>query len=143
MVIKINLHNTGTFKIPSLYNIQRWVNTIPLKKNNIGVLLKVVSKKTMCNINKKYRNLNKGTNILSFPLCNSDYITFYIGVIILCPDIISEECHKTHLNYKEHWSHLMIHGVLHLLNFTHGNHNASHVMSLLEKKLLNKLKLLK
>lgn len=141
MKIKINLDSNGTYKVPSLYDIHSWVNMVPVKKDSIGVLLKLVNRKTMCDINKKYKNLYKETNVLSFPLCNSESTTFYIGVILLCPIVISEECYKTHLDYYEHWSHLIIHGVLHLLNFTHNNKNSDCVMSLLEAKLLFKLKI--
>nr|MBP6884184.1 rRNA maturation RNase YbeY [Candidatus Paceibacterota bacterium] len=71
-------------------------------------------------INKKYRQKDKPTNILSFPFSTEE------GEILLCKELIKEEVKnkedKTEgRNYTEWLGFLVIHGMLHLKGYVHSS----------------------
>jgi probable rRNA maturation factor len=88
-----------------------------------------VSEKKSKEINKKYRNINKPTNILSFALHKD------MGEIVLCKSIIKKELKKFDKTYKQLLVFLVIHGMLHLKGMEHGVK-----MEKAEKKYLSRTK---
>ncbi len=65
-------------------------------------------------INKNYRNLNKPTDILSFPLSKKS------GEIFICPNETKREMIKFNRTYKNFLTYLFIHGLVHLKGYDHG-----------------------
>lgn len=96
-------------------------NDILGKKYSLSIAC--VDEKTSKEINKKYRNKNKPTNILSFPLRKD------MGEIILCPNIIKQDAKKFTRTFDEFLGFLVIHGMLHLKGLEH-----SSTMEALEEK---------
>jgi probable rRNA maturation factor len=74
-----------------------------------------VDEKTSKKINKKYRNKNKPTNILSFPLQKN------MGEIILCPKIIKRDAKNFNKTFSQFLGFLVIHGMLHLKGMEHSS----------------------
>jgi probable rRNA maturation factor len=74
-----------------------------------------VDEKTSRKINKQYRNKNKATNILSFPLRKN------MGEIILCKAVIKREAKKFNKNFSQFLGFLVIHGMLHLKGMKHSS----------------------
>ena len=66
-------------------------------------------------LNNLYRKTNKPTNILSFPLSKTE------GEILLCPELIKTETKKFNKNFRELLGFLVIHGMLHLKGYEHGD----------------------
>ena len=79
-----------------------------------------VSEKKSREINKKYRNIDKPTNVLSFALDKD------MGEIILCKSKIRKETKKFGRTFPQLLGFLVIHGMLHLKGMQHG--------SIMEKK---------
>jgi probable rRNA maturation factor len=102
-------------------------NDILGKKYSLSIAC--VNEKTSKRINKKYRNKNKPTNILSFPLRKN------MGEIILCPAVIKREAKNFDKTFSEFLGFLVIHGMLHLKGYDHGDE-----MEKLEKKYLSRTK---
>lgn len=76
-------------------------------------------------INKKYRNIDKTTNILSFPLSDkSGDISFDLAKV-------KKDAPLFHMNYTDFLKYLFIHGLLHLKGMDH-----SAIMERQEKKFL-------
>ncbi len=105
-------------KLPSLPFVKKIIKIkeeILGKKYSLSIAL--VDKKTSKEINKKYRDKNKPTNILSFPLSKK------MGEIILCPDVIKKEVKikKFDKNYTDLLGFLVIHGMLHLEGMKHSS----------------------
>ncbi len=73
-----------------------------------------VSEKKSREINKKYRNIDKPTNVLSFALHED------AGEIILCKNVIKKELKKFDKTLPELVNFLVVHGMLHLKGFDHG-----------------------
>ena len=95
----------------------------------------------MKEINKKWRKLEKATNVLSFPVSKiskeEDY--FFIGDIVLSYETILSECNSRKKSFKDHFLHLLVHGFLHLLGYNHDNKRNEKVMEELEVNYLSKL----
>ena len=72
-------------------------------------------------LNKKFRNKNKHTDILSFPFHqNSKKLKeIYLGDIIISYNYINKSNSPNTSNFKENVVKIFIHGFLHLLDFDH------------------------
>ena len=66
-------------------------------------------------LNKKYRQKDKPTNILSFPLSKKE------GEILICPKIVKKEIKKFNKTYPQLLQFLVIHGMLHLKGMEHSS----------------------
>jgi len=102
-------------------------NEILGKKYSLSIAF--VDEKTSQTINKKYRNKNKMTTILSFALRKN------FGEIVLCEPIIKREAKNFNKTLPEFLRFLVIHGMLHLKGYKHGKK-----MEIAEKKYLSRTK---
>ena len=66
-------------------------------------------------INKKYRKVDKATNVLSFVFSKNE------GELVLCKTVIRKELKKFGRNYRELEGFLVIHGMLHLKGMEHSS----------------------
>ena len=88
-------------------------NDILGKKYSLSIAC--VDETTSKRINKKYRNKNKPTNILSFALTKES------GEIVLCPSAIKREAKNFGKTFDEFLNFLVIHGMLHLKGMKHSS----------------------
>ena len=91
----------------------------PNKKITLSLLL--YNNKCIKKLNKKFRNKNKSTDILSFPLEKKISITksTYIGDIIISYNFMNKPKSQNIKNFKKKVIKTFIHGYLHLLGFDH------------------------
>ena len=109
-------------------------------KNIIFTIL-LTNSFNMKKLNKKFRNRNKSTDVLSFPYFSSNNLKFpqrkniYIGDIATCYEIINFRSDKNnfHLEFDKAW----VHGFLHLIGFDHIKNKDYFKMRGIEKKILN------
>ena len=78
-------------------------------------------------LNKKYRNKNRPTNILSFPI---DKCT---GEIFLNLGLIKKEAKLSNLTFRSYTAYILIHGLLHLKGFVHGSKMKSEEQKVLDR----------
>ena len=90
---------------------------------NYSLSLAFIGKEKMQELNSQHRNLNKPTNILSFPLSKKE------GEILICPAIVKSEIKKFNRTYPQLLQFLVIHGMLHLKGMEHSSR-----MEIAEKK---------
>ena len=110
--ITFNLINTTKAKLPSLAFVDM-KNSILGKKYELSLI--IVSKKEIQKLNKKYREINKPTDILSFPL-SDDFGEIYINI-----EMTKIEAKKFNRKYENFLAFLFIHGLVHLKGFDHGS----------------------
>ena len=91
----------------------------PKKKITLTLLLS--NNKCIKKLNKNFRNKNKSTDILSFPLAKKTSISkkTYIGDIIISYNFMDKPKSQNIKNFKEKVVKTFIHGYLHLLGFDH------------------------
>lgn len=93
-------------------------------------------------LNQTYRKQNKPTNVLAFPANLPDNIeldTHLLGDIIICPDVVYEECEKLNKSIESHFALMVIHGVLHLLGYDHISDTDAEIMQTKEIKILKEI----
>ena len=109
-----------------------WLSLVA--KNKSKITLRIVDENESKILNKKFRNKDTSTNILSF-LMLEDPIE---GDLVLCHPIIKKEAKAQNKKIQDHYAHLIIHGYLHLLGYDHQNNADADKMEKMEKKILNK-----
>ena len=88
-------------------------------------------------MNNQFRKIDKPTNVLSFPSMHDDP---YLGDIAISVERIIEEASAQDKEVKDHMSHIIIHGVLHLRGYDHETSDAdAEIMEALEIKLLSSI----
>ncbi len=103
------------------------------------VSLAILGKDAMTALNKEYRNKDKPTNVLSFPVnepVSPDSDVKLLGDILFCPSVIAQEASEQKKELAHHWAHMCIHGMLHLQGYDHVNEDDANTMEALEIKLL-------
>jgi probable rRNA maturation factor len=105
------------------------------KKVSLTILLS--NNKNIKKLNKNFRNKNKPTDILSFPLNKKIKITkqTYLGDIIISYDFINKPKSQNLHSFKHKLIKIFIHGFLHLVGYDHIKNNDFKKM-LKEEKLI-------
>jgi probable rRNA maturation factor len=99
-------------------------------------------------LNAQWRENDKPTNVLSFPmlepdeldaLANTDDGEVLLGDMILAHGVCIAEATEKGVPLTDHVTHLIIHGTLHLLGYDHMNDTEAEHMEALEVKALASL----
>ena len=109
------------------------------KKTIMTVLLSKNSK--IKKLNKVFRNKNKPTDILSFPIkkkINNEF--FYLGDIIISYEYMNKPKTINLIQFKKKVAKIFIHGFLHLMGFDHKKNKDFEKMKKEELKLYNLVK---
>ena len=104
--------------------------------HEVSVLL--TNDKEIRELNKKYRKIDKPTNVLSFSITSDTIVNelSMIGDIVISKEKILSEAKDQNKTFNDHLAHIVIHGFLHLLNFTHDSKEDSNIMENKEVELL-------
>ena len=86
-------------------------------------------------LNNNFRNKDKATNILSFPSGVPDYL----GDMAMAFETCQREAIEEGKTFLDHATHLLIHGLLHLLGYDHINEKEALEMEALEVSLLSRM----
>jgi|TARA_A100001011_G_C14318303_1_gene849066 probable rRNA maturation factor len=108
--------------------------------SNSSVNLKILSNTDIQELNKKYRKINNPTNVLSFT--NEDIsksITGDLGDIAISYEYLQKESYQQNKKFDDHFIHMLIHAVYHILGFDHKNDEMAKLMEIKEIKILKKL----
>ncbi len=85
-------------------------------------------------LNAQWRGFDKPTNVLSFPAAEPDELADapHIGDIVLAFETVEREARDDGKTLADHTTHLIVHGVLHLLGFDHETDPEAEAMEALE-----------
>ncbi|CAH2268693.1 jg8699 [Pararge aegeria aegeria] len=86
-------------------------------------------------LNLKFREIDKPTNVLSFP-CEQLSSECDLGDIAIAVDTIERESHEYCISILTHTAHMLVHGLLHLLGYDHQKEDEEIIMKSLESKIL-------
>jgi probable rRNA maturation factor len=116
----IELENNTNLEI-DISSLENIANT--LTKKNIELM--VVKNDEIQQINKEHRNIDKATDVLSFPM-DFDFPNMPLGSIVISTDFVEEKSKEYGHTFNEEFSLLFIHGILHLLGYDHEVDNGEH-----------------
>lgn len=95
-------------------------------------------------LNCEFRGIDKATNVLSFAnvdgddfadvTANSDYVE--LGDIIMSGEVLQNEAEIKSIPPQNHFIHLLVHGILHLLGFDHQTDAEADFMEAIETAVL-------
>lgn len=134
---------TETSDYPSKPQFQQWVDAVLTdQEQNSEIVIRLVDATESAELNQQYRHKQGPTNILSFPFEAPDGIEMdLLGDLVICAPKIADEARQQNKPLNDHWAHITIHGVLHLLGYDHIEDSEAEEMETLEIKLLNMLKI--
>lgn len=88
-------------------------------------------------LNSRFRQQQKTTNVLSFPSGDSDESgRRLLGDVAVCVDVIVDEARDQGKSVEAHLAHMLVHGVLHLCGFDHIDNDEAETMENLERKIV-------
>ncbi len=87
-------------------------------------------------LNKRWRDQDKATNVLSFAQDGPGLKAGMLGDIVLAQETVAREAALDGKLLNHHIAHLIVHGFLHLLGYDHQNDTDAQTMEDLERKAL-------
>ncbi len=87
---------------------------------------------TVRDLNRRFRGIDKATNVLSFPLGEDGSL----GDVILARETLEREAAAERRPPGDHFAHLVVHGVLHLVGLDHQDETEADAMEALETTIL-------
>ena len=94
----------------------------------VEISIRLTSDEEVHTLNRQYRQQDKVTNVLSFPMVQPDLINMLantddgevlLGDIVLAFETCAREAEARGVPLEDHATHLIVHGVLHLLGYDH------------------------
>ena len=107
--------------VPAPAALRRWA-TLALGRRARGgeLALLIVGTARARTLNRRYRGRDYATNVLSFPAAAQPAgAGSMLGDIVICPAVLLREARAQHKPPRSHWTHLFVHGVLHLIGHDH------------------------
>jgi probable rRNA maturation factor len=91
-------------------------------------------------LNRDWRGIDKSTNVLSFPqIAPFGPVSGLLGDIILARETVVKEADEQGISLEDHFTHLVVHGFLHLLGYDHMDDDEALAMESLETQILASL----
>lgn len=110
-------------------------NTLLKRDANVG--LKFVTEAGSKKLNKEYADNNYSTDVLSFPYPENEDGT--LGDIVICLPIAQAQAKKYNVSVESELSLLIVHGILHLLNYDHQSGQDTASMDWLQGAIMKSL----
>lgn len=119
-----------------------------LKVENFGenaeVSLSIVDKDTIHKLNKDYRNVDRETDVLSFPMDEEAFDDegnpiFLLGDIVICLDVARNQAAEFGHSLEREMMYLICHSTLHLLGYDHIEEDDKAKMRAKEKEVMKNL----
>ena len=112
-------------------------------KKKVSLTILLSNNQNIKKLNKKFRNKNKPTDVLSFPFEKKINIkkTSYLGDIVISYEFMEKPKVLNSLEFKYKVIKIFIHGFLHLLGYDHIKHKDFKKMAVEEEKIYKLVKL--
>ena len=123
-----------------------------LENSKLNISITLTTPENIKKINKEYRNVDRPTDVLSFPIFSREEIDNFcnldeekkvkemeLGDIIICIDILQEHAQEYNTGILREMLYMITHGVCHLLGYDHEIKEEKEQMRELEEKILEKI----
>ena len=137
--------------------IEFLLNEENINVEKVSVCITKETEEGIRSLNKEYRNIDKTTDVLSFPIFekyelenikkekNKEKIIkeLELGDIILCMEVVEKQSIEYETGIVRETLYMITHGMCHLLGYDHIIESDKVIMRKLEKKVLNALGVIK
>ncbi|QJR79714.1 rRNA maturation RNase YbeY [Alteromonas pelagimontana] len=128
--------------VPAFDDLQTWADCAfaALNLQDLEFTVRIVDEEESQSLNFQYRNKDKSTNVLSFPFeCPPGVELNLLGDLVVCAPVILREAQEQNKDTDNHYAHMIIHGLLHLLGYDHIEDADAEEMEALEIAILSQL----
>lgn len=126
--------------LPAAASFRRWIAAALAGAGHRGdaeLSVRIVDADEGRQLNATYRGKDYATNVLSFPAELPPGVELpLLGDLAICAPVVLREAAEQHKAVRDHWAHLTIHGVLHLLGYDHIEDAEAEHMETLETRVL-------
>lgn len=151
-MLKLSLSLQQNFQAPELVLKRAYLKKVVetslrhiATQSNCEIGIACVDNAESQQLNLEYRGKDKPTNVLSFPSDLPDEMaaildSFPIGDLVICIPVVLQEALDQQKTPIEHFTHMLVHGTLHLMGYDHETSEAdAEEMEALEIEILKKL----
>ncbi len=131
--------------------IEKCFETEGLENKNLYINVIFTVPKKIREVNNEYRNIDKETDVLSFPMYergeiaeikdNSEPDT--MGDIIISVERVEEQAKEYGHSFERELAYMLVHGFYHLMGYDHMKEDEKREMREKEEKVLNELNILR
>ena len=126
--------------LPAPASFRRWVEAAlrgAKRRKSAELAIRIVDADEGRALNRDYRGKDYATNVLSFGADLPPGVQLpLIGDIVICAPVVAREAAEQGKAPRDHWAHLTVHGVLHLLGYDHLVEAEAEAMEALETRIL-------
>lgn len=121
-----------------------------LNDKNLYINIVLTNPENIRKINKEYRNIDKATDVLSFPMFEKEelekrdnMIKDVLGDVVISIEKVKEQAEEYGHSFERELAYMAVHGFYHLMGYDHMNNDDKALMREKEENVLEKLKILK
>ena len=136
-------NETSRAGVPMRASFERWVDAALhgarwRKRAEVNIL--VVGSEAGRRFNRQFRQRDYATNVLSFPYEPMPHEkTALLGDLVICAPVVALEAIAQGKQPRDHWAHMTVHGVLHLIGYDHIDEGDAGRMEALERRILGRI----
>ena len=134
--------------------LERCFNEEKINESKLSITITLTNPENIRKLNKEYRNIDKETDVLSFPMFKKDELDKKIanknyeyedilGDIIISISKVEEQAKEYGHSFERELSYMLVHGFYHLMGYDHIKEEEKKKMRPKEEKILNDLKILR
>ncbi len=123
-----------------------------LENTKLSITIILTTPENIHKINKEYRNVDKATDVLSFPIFEKDELSQklqesdfvyedMLGDIIISMERVKEQAEEYEHSFEREFSYMLVHGFYHLMGYDHIQEEDKKIMRPKEEKILKDLKM--
>lgn len=125
-----------------------------LENSKLYITITLTNPENIRTINKQYRNIDRATDVLSFPMFEKEELDEKIknndfehqdvlGDLIISIEKVKEQAEEYGHSFERELSYMVVHGFYHLMGYDHIKEEDKKIMRPKEEKILNDLKILR
>ena len=121
MGLRVHLKRQAKSSTVDAVGVKRLVRSV-LRGEEItegGVTIVLTDNPGIRSLNARFRNQDKPTDVLAFPLDDTDDFGVYLGDVVVSVDRAREQAPRFNNDFDGELARLIIHGILHLLGYDH------------------------
>ena len=123
-----------------------------IEDSKLYITITLTNPETIKEINKEYRNIDRATDVLSFPMFEKDELEQKIasknfehedvlGDIVISIEKVEEQAKEYGHSFEREFAYMLVHGFYHLMGYDHIKEEDKKKMRPKEEKILNDLKI--